>query len=589
MAPSNDHGPAPSSRATWTDERVIEQLFTHFDRLMQSPASVQRLRRFILNLAVRGKLVPQSPNDEPASELLQRIAKAKARLVKAGEIRKNRTKPVRMTETPFALPQSWKWASIGDIFLYDAGTKREPAKLNKSEWLLELEDVEKDTGRLLARIHVSGRASKSTKSEFRVGDILYGKLRPYLNKVLVADKPGYSTTEIVSLRPYLPICSQYCALALRRPDFVAYVTRLGQGTKMPRLRTEDAIIAPFPLPPLAEQHRIVAKVDELMALCDRLEAAQLEREMTRTRLTAASLARMNNPNPDESKFQGHVKFALNNFTPLTTRPEQVKALRQTILNLAVRGKLVPQDSEDEPAAELLQRITADRSRLEKTGTIKKAKSLPPADSANAPFDLPTGWTWARLPEVGTFGRGKSKHRPRNDPVLYENGKYPFIQTGDVARSGGTIKTYTGRYNDVGLAQSALWPTGTLCITIAANIADSGILAFDACFPDSVVGLIPHDSLECARYFEYFIRTAKANLQDFAPSTAQKNINLGILTELLIPLPPLAEQRRIVAKVDKLMGLCDKLDGKLEMGDDRRECLVEAVLYDALEAGRDIAA
>lgn len=256
---------------------------------MQSPASVQRLRRFILDLAVRGKLIPQDPNDEPASELLKQIAKEKARLVKAGEIKKNRTKPVRMTETPFALPQSWKWASIGDIFLYDAGTKQEPAKLNKSEWLLELEDVEKDTGRLLARIHVSGRASKSTKSEFRVGDILYGKLRPYLNKVLVADKPGYSTTEIISLRPYLPICSPYCALALRRPDFVAYVTRLGQGTKMPRLRTEDAIIAPFPLPPLPEQRRIVAKVDELMALCDRLESVQAERETTREQLFSALL------------------------------------------------------------------------------------------------------------------------------------------------------------------------------------------------------------------------------------------------------------------------------------------------------------
>ena len=267
----------------------VKFALNNFTPLTTRPEQIKALRQTILNLALRGKLVPQNPNDEPASELLQRIAKKKARLVKAGEIRKNRTKPVRMIETPFALPQSWKWASIGDIFLYDAGTKREPAKLNKSEWLLELEDVEKDTGRLLARIHVSGRASKSTKSEFRVGDILYGKLRPYLNKVLVADKPGYSTTEIVSLRPYLPICSPYCALALRRPDFVAYVTRLGQGTKMPRLRTEDAIIAPFPLPPLAEQHRIVAKVDELMALCDRLEAAQTERETTRGQLFSALL------------------------------------------------------------------------------------------------------------------------------------------------------------------------------------------------------------------------------------------------------------------------------------------------------------
>ena len=266
-----------------------EQLLTHFNRLIQSPQSVQRLRRFILDLAVRGKLVPQDPNDEPASELLKRIAKEKARLVKAGKLKKNKVKLLRMADAQFELPQSWKWSALGDIFFYDAGIKRDPKTLKQDLWLLELEDIEKDTGRLLTRTTVSERDSKSTKSEFHPGDILYGKLRPYLNKVLIADEPGYSTTEIVTLRSYLPICPEYCALALRRPDFVAYVTRLGQGTKMPRLRTEDAVVAPFPLPPLAEQRRIVAKVDELMALCDRLEAAQAERETTRGRLFTALL------------------------------------------------------------------------------------------------------------------------------------------------------------------------------------------------------------------------------------------------------------------------------------------------------------
>ena len=208
--------------------------------------------------------------------------------------------------------------------------------------------------------------------------------------------------------------------------------------------------------------------------------------------------------------------------------------------------------------------------------------MPPVNIVSAPFDLPGGWTWARFPEVGIFGRGKSKHRPRNDPVLYEDGTYPFIQTGDVARSGGSIETYSSLYNDAGLAQSAMWPAGTLCITIAANIADSGILTFDACFPDSVVGLIVHDSLEDARFFEYFLRTAKGDLHEFAPSTAQKNINLGILMEVLIPLPPLAEQRRIVSKVDELMAGCDRLEAGLAAGEETRERLVEAVLRGALE-------
>ena len=190
--------------------------------------------------------------------------------------------------------------------------------------------------------------------------------------------------------------------------------------------------------------------------------------------------------------------------------------------------------------------------------------------------------WARFPEVGIFGRGKSKHRPRNDPILYDKGKYPFVQTGDVARSAGSIETYNNLYNDVGLAQSAMWPAGTLCITIAANIADSGILTFVACFPDSIVGLIVHDRFEDARFFEYFLRTVKGDLHEFAPSTAQKNINLGILKEVLIPLPPFVEQRRIVARVDELMALCDRLEASLTMGDDTLGRLIGALLHEALE-------
>ena len=318
-----------------------------------------------------------------------------------------------------------------------------------------------------------------------------------------------------------------------------------------------------------------------MAFCDQLEAARTERESTRNRLAAASLARLNAPDPDPTTFQSHATFALENLTPLTTRPDQIKAIRQTILNLAIRGKLVEQDPNDEPASKLMKRIAGDRESFGTIGSLKKPKPLSPIDTANTPFDLPSGWAWVRFPEIGIFGRGKSKHRPRNDPVLYSDGKYPFIQTGDVARSHGSIKTYSSLYNDAGLAQSAMWPAGTLCITIAANIADSGILAFDACFPDSVVGLAVHDCFETAKFFEYFVRTAKGDLQEFAPSTAQKNINLGTLTEVLIPIPPLAELRRIVAKIDDLMTLCDRLEESLATECDTRGHVLHTVLHDAL--------
>ena len=154
-------------------------------------------------------------------------------------------------------------------------------------------------------------------------------------------------------------------------------------------------------------------------------------------------------------------------------------------------------------------------------------------------DLPDGWLWVTLPQLGEFGRGKSKHRPRGHPSLY-GGEYPFLQTGRIRNSNGRIRTFDKTYNEKGLAQSRLWPKGTVCITIAANIAETGILDFDACFPDSVVGLIPHPDLG-PEYPEFFLRTARDNLDRYAPGSAQKNINLGILEKVSVPFPSKVEQ------------------------------------------------
>jgi type I restriction enzyme S subunit len=165
--------------------------------------------------------------------------------------------------------------------------------------------------------------------------------------------------------------------------------------------------------------------------------------------------------------------------------------------------------------------------------------------------LPEGWAWAPLPDLGELNRGKSRHRPRDAEHLY-GGAFPFVQTGDIARSGGLISSHQQTYSEAGLAQSRLWPKKTVCITIAANIADSAILTYEACFPDSVVGFIALPYACLPEFVEFFIRTARHNLSRFAPATAQRNINLATLRELMVPLPPLAEQQRVVAKVEALL-------------------------------------
>ena len=553
----------------------VDRLLAHYERIADAPDAVPRLRRFILDLAVRGKLVAQDPNDEPAAELLKRIAKEKARLLKAGGIKKSRAKPVNMADPPFELPKLWKWAALGDLVLYDAGIKREPKTLNKELWLLELEDVEKDSGRLLVRITASARKSKSTKSEFRVNDILYGKLRPYLNKVLVADVPGYSTTEIVALRPFLPLCSRYCALALRRPDFVDYVTRLGQGTKMPRLKTEDATIAPFPLPPLAEQHRIVAKVDELMALCDRLEVARTRREATRDLLSASSLARLDAPDPDPMVFRNHAAFALEHLTPLTTRRDQIKALRQTILNLAVRGKLGEQDWKDD---------CGNQGQL-RSDAVAETFDTQAFEGRAAIFNMPVNWAIEPLSRVASHIVDCLHTTPKwtDDGVL--GIKTNQVRAGQLDLSSPYFvseNTYKARVSRLEPRQDDI-----------LYIREGGILG--------VACLVPSNTRLCLGQRLMHIRTNNAVAPQFlelclnspwitefavekTTGGAAPRVNMSMVRSYPIPLPPLAEQHRIVAKVDKLMAFCDRLEASLATGDDTRCRLLGALLIEALEPG-----
>lgn len=192
---------------------------------------------------------------------------------------------------------------------------------------------------------------------------------------------------------------------------------------------------------------------------------------------------------------------------------------------------------------------------------------------------PSTWEELGFNDVGRLSRGKSKHRPRNDPILFGD-KFPFIQTGDVANSHGFISEAKYRYNEFGLAQSKLFPKGTLCITIAANIADTSILGIDACFPDSVVGFIPDTSKCEALFVKYLVDVNKTNLEDFAPATAQKNINLKILNDMRMPFPPLLEQKVIIEIVERLFRGADLIEKNIMNALDRIDNMGRSVLNNA---------
>jgi type I restriction enzyme, S subunit len=353
-----------------------ESLLANYHEIADAPDAIARLRRFILDLAVRGKLVPQDPKDEPASELLKRIGKEKARLAKGGEIKQGKPlSPIRKDELPFGLPQQWAWARLGNLIHLVSGQHLQPPEYSEDPKAgLPYITGPSDFGPEGLQITRFARVRKAVALK---GQLLLTVKGSGIGKTTICDIPEVAIsrqlmalTAIVWDRGFLDLVTHRLAEELQ-----------GQARSLiPGISREDVENFVFPLAPLAEQRRIVAKIDELMALCDRLDAARGSREAVRSQLAAASLARLTAPNPET--FQRDVRFVLNALPALTTRPDQIKHLRQTILNLAVRGKLVPQDTADEPASELLKRIAKEKAQLVRTGDIRKEKPLPPVSDAD---------------------------------------------------------------------------------------------------------------------------------------------------------------------------------------------------------------
>ena len=233
----------------------------------------ETLKKAILQYAMQGKLAAQDPNDEPASVLLERIKAEKEQLIKDSKIKKEKPlPPITEDEIPFQIPNSWEWVKLGEIVNYGStGSVEYSDSLDKNTWILDLEDIEKGTSKLLVKNRIQNKAFNSTKKCFQIGDVLYGKLRPYLDKVLVADEDGICTTEILPLRVYADLNPFYLRLVLKNPTFLQYVNQLTYGVKMPRLGTDDGRNALIPLPPLAEQQRIVTKVEELLSVVESLK------------------------------------------------------------------------------------------------------------------------------------------------------------------------------------------------------------------------------------------------------------------------------------------------------------------------------
>ena len=550
-----------------------ERLLEHYERIADARDAIPRLRRFVLDMAVRGKLVPQDPDDEPASELLKRSAAEKTRLD-----RKKRTKKQRQVITARAqleLPSGWALATLSQLVAVINGRA-----YSKNELL--------DAGTPVLRVGNLFTPDKWYYSNLHLDEDKYCDNGDLIFAWSASFGPFIWNGGRVIYHYHIWKLQLYSEANLNKfylYNFLLQKTReikeAGHGVSMIHMTKEKMEQIEVLLPPLAEQHRIVAKVDELMALCDRLEAARAAREATRDRLTAASLARLNEPDPDT--FLNDARFALDALPALTTRPDQIKQLRQTILNLAVSGNLEPQDPIDEPTSELLKRVAAERATKAKTAGVRAKRPVSIADK-EAGGDLPSGWGVEAIGNLvdptATISYGVLVPGPDLEDGV------PFVRAQDLSLTGHAPrpnKTISPEI-EAQYARTRL-KGGEILLCVVGSIGKLGIAPATwagANIARAVARIAPVDTIS-SKYLLLAMRSDK--VQDYfieaTRTVAQPTLNVGLIEILPVPLPPLAEQYRIVAKVDELMALCDRLEASLAAADETRRHLLEALLADAL--------
>ena len=353
-----------------------ERLLEHFDRVADAPDAVPRLRLFVLDLAVRGKLVEQDPAGEPASELLERIALGKATLKReTGDRRIKQVSDPQKDDYPVPLPVTWQVQCFGNLFLFIDYRGRTPPKTNNGIPLITAKNVRSGVLNREPRefINKATYSAWMTRGLPRIGDLFFTTEAP-LGNVCQNDveEPFALAQRVICLRPFGKINTRYLMFAIMSNVSQSLIREYSTGLTAKGIKSAKLKLLPIPIPPLEEQYRIAARIDELMVLCNQLNEARAKCRDTRIRLTKASYARLSESDVFDATFRSHAQFAIDVLPEMTAREDQVNRLRKTILNLAVRGKLVKQNPVDEPASELLKRIAVARTKVPRA---KKGKEL----------------------------------------------------------------------------------------------------------------------------------------------------------------------------------------------------------------------
>lgn len=472
------------------------------------------LRQSILQTAMQGKLVPQNLHDKPASELLNQIQRKKAELAREGKIKKEKPLPkIEGYEIPFEIPRTWKWCRLLDLCKSIAdGDHQPPPQATFGIPFLVISNI--SSGRLdfSNTRYVSEDYFKNLQQEriAEIGDILFSVTGSYGIPISVETTKQFCFQRHIALLKPL-IQKEYLYYLLSSPIVKNQCDKAATGTAQKTVGLKSLKSMVVPLPPLAEQCRIVAKVEKLLALCDELETEEKKLDAL------------------ESHFTEY--------------------LPKSILQTAVQGKLVPQNSHDEPASELLKRIQQEKNQLVKEGKLKKEKPLPPISEDELPFDLPEGWEWCRLDEVTNITMGQS---PKGDSVSVSKDGIEFHQ----GKTSFTSKYLTPSIQKTD-APTKIATANSVLLSVRAPVGAVNITERDICIGRGLCSFNTLSSMSSYFLF-YFLKSMEQSFIEQATGTTFIAVTGEVVKNQLFPLPPLVEQQRIVAKVDELMALCDEL-------------------------------
>ncbi|KAF1117660.1 restriction endonuclease subunit S [Streptococcus agalactiae] len=509
----------------------------------------EQLKASILQRAMEGKLVPQDPTDEPASELLKRIKAEKENLIADGKIKRDKKetelfrgadgKPyeklsdgtIKEVEVPYDIPASWEWVRLRNISSLSFFPNISGDKIPNYSWVLDMEDIEKETGRLVRKNYKTEKSSyKSNKVYFSKDTVLYAKLRPNLKKVIISDEDGFATTELIPIKIFGGISAEYMRYCMISPSYYFNIIKSVYGVKMPRVNATFLNSTLLPLPPLSEQKRIVEQIERALEKVDAYSESYNK------------LQELDKSFPDK--------------------------LKKSILQYTMQGKLVPQDPNDEPVEVLLEKIQAEKQKLYEEGKLKKkdlAEIVVTKGDDNSPYrnskknsdfvgstmaEIPNSWSYVKFGSIVTFNIGKTP--PRNEPTYWGN-DIPWVSISDMPSSGHITKTKEC-ISHLAIKQTniKIVPADTLLMSFKLSIGKVAILDVPASHNEAIISIFPYsDKKNIIRNYLMMFLPLISTAGNSKDAIKGKTLNSTSISELLIPISNYREMKKIVSKVDLL--------------------------------------